>query len=321
MKFNATYNFLILLFLYAFCCTCVRGIEALYDTNLNMAVIYSDVWTASVITCFFAPLVIFLTYKGDINKDNLSSATGILVWSTIFNMLWLISLILVVMANLTPSVKDFLIGNLSLKPGLLGLLVNVFAIFAYCSSYYLSNKYIHLRSYKIITTSIIALLSSVSIVIAQSCLPVQYLKPIHKDGVRHDMLCDIESEIKRNPDWTPDKQTWLSSGSWYDKIDKTIKNGDISLSFVDDTHVKMSWKRNIEPEVLDKTGAKRQLLNSYKYTGYSWGCYYNQTEKVVEMKEKIEKNRKESNGKNISTNAQSDDQVQLQNDYKLVVTK
>ncbi len=294
MKFNATYNFLVLLFLYAFCCTVVRGIEALYGVNLQMAVVYYNVWSASAITLLLAPLVIFWTCKDGIDESELPSSNGIIVATKIFNMFWLISLLTVVMGNIATSVKSFLIGELGTKPFLLGLLINAFAVFAFCASYFTSNNRIQLRSYKIAVSTIVALLSCITVFIAQACLPVQYLRAVHKDGIRHDMLCDIEREIKKNPDWTPDQKTWSVSGTWYDKIAKAIEIGNISLAVVDDTHVKMSWKRDIEPDVLDKTGSRSALLHSYKYSYYDWGCYYKQTEKIVEMEAKIEKKRKEN---------------------------
>lgn len=288
MKLKATYNFLVLLFIYAFSCVCVRGIEAVYDTNLNMLVVFNNMWTATIETVFLSIVVIACIWANRSKADNMT-ASGLVTATLIFNTIWFVGLFLVVMGNLSGT-SEFLTGRSESSPFLCGIAVNVVAVFLYCASFFSVEKYGTGILYKTIVSGIAITFDIVSMIFSTSYMPINVMHAIYKDKERHDLLVNIEHEIKSNPDFKPDLSTVSTENCRFSEdkeiIERAIKEGNITISVIDDVHIKLGWKRHIEPAELDKLPAKKKILETFS-RWYSWGCFYKQTEKIIEMSEKV----------------------------------
>ena len=299
MRLNGIYNFLTLLQIYAFSCACVKVVEAMYNVNLEMVVVFADMWNATISTVIFSITVIICLWCSRPTEHALLTDTSPkpVVDSSIFDHLWFIGLAVVVAANLA-SVRSVINGSLSVKPFLIGVAINAFAVLLYCASYFTLDKYSTNKKYKLSVTVISSLLCGFNLICAQHLIPINMMQSVRQDGQLHDAIVSLEAEIESNPNWTNDSSTWKLANCLpkeKDELKQFVKNGDIKIDTVDETHVKISWKRYTSSEKLEKMPCKKLILGSYKYSWYNWGTFYEQTEKTIEQKAKIKETKKSSN--------------------------
>ncbi len=300
MELKATYNLLILLLIYSFSCVCVKGIEAVYDTSLNMAVVFNNMWTATIETIFLSLVVTVCVWFNRPSKNGNTISAGLSTATLVFNTIWFVGLTVVVMGNLS-GFGNILVGKLKTAPFLWGAVVNIVAVVLYCLSFFTVEKYGTNTLYKTIVSGMATIFSISSVIFSTSYMPINVMQAVYKDGKCHELLQALESEIKANPNFDPNLSSWAESSEHYvsedtkKDLETAVQAGDINVLVIDDTHIKMTWKRHIDPEELNKLPATNEILNSYK-RWHDWGCFYKQTEKVVEMTEKI---KKEKSSKNV----------------------
>lgn len=263
MRLKVIYNVAFLIFLYALCSILCFSIQDKFDCELQMCIVFPNCWHAIFTMIFIAPILLFLTYKKDINDGEQRK------WEEVIYHILMIILMLIVLSQVVGICYRFVAGLLDFVPCILCIGVNILAgICAYLWSN-INNK----RKLGITTFSIVSIL--VGSILTQNYCPVSLLRKVQQ-SIELNSAIDSLNNMHYCSEFTPPTtaEDAINKVKYNQQlVRKYIKNKRLVYEKIDDTHYKISWIPYINKTEMEEM-QKKGIVSKYgcRTIGSSENC-------------------------------------------------
>ena len=300
MKINTIYNSIVLFYLHAFCLLLCFQIEDCYDVKLQMGLwVFSHTsayWDLLLEMLYLSPFILYYFFKKQEDTESNN-------FDQIFRLILSISLLCIVIAQLTNCWSNILYSDLPLKPGLLCIGVNILALALYYLWIYTQQKFPTTEKVKLIricTIACVLIQLIYGFVITKTYAPFERMRLLDNEqslcwcvNKIQSFNCDRVNSIDYIIDKIPDKKHKKN-------IKQFIKDKRLIYEKINDNKYKISWKQYLSKEEKDRITRNKIYIDNE---------FYDKNEKIIEIKKENEKNKK--NTKTIKQNSNTKPKIKL----------